>query len=733
MTNPATPTPTAASGPGFFPISRVLRLFGWLALAGMLGVVLLVVVIANTDWNGKRAWIGERGSSMLNRPFSINGDLAVEWIRVRDGSGKQSWFPWPHVFAHDVVLGNVEWSSEPQMIKVDEVALAISPWPLLARTVSVPAMRLTGTDVRVERRADGRNNWTFDLAGGGTWNVEFGDLVLEQGKITIVDAIERAELVIEVTPLKAPIGFDDVMRSAESELRAESAQTIGENAARKFRDAAARPDSARSGVRRSSRAYEFAWTANGTFRNAPIEGRGRSGGIFDMHDAEDPFPLQARFRSGTTRIAFVGTLTKPTDLAAIDLRMWVSGKSMSDLYALGRVALPDTPPFATEGRLKGEIKRGSSVYRYESFTGRVGGSDLGGSLVWTERSPRPILTGSVKSQLLQIADLGPLIGAGEGASVAKGETPDDARVIPNARFRTDRWNAMDADVAFSGGRIVHAAKEWPIEAVETRIALDNGFLRLEPLRFGVAGGRVVSAIRLDGSKKPLRGEIDIDARKLELEQLLPVPEGQATFGQINAKVDLVGTGDSVAAVLGSSDGKVGLLIDEGSISKTLLETAGLNLGNVIIARLFGDREVKINCAASHFVATDGDLVAEAFLIDTDDALIDVSGHVDLGNERMDMTVRPQSKGLRVLSLRSPLYVKGTFRDPDIGVKKGPLIARGAGAILLAAFAAPAAALIPLISPSKRGEPGRCEALLADMRRGDSPAPAASSGPAAKGK
>ena len=31
--------------------------------------------------------------------------------------------------------------------------------------------------------------------------------------------------------------------------------------------------------------------------------------------------------------------------------------------------------------------------------------------------------------------------------------------------------------------------------------------------------------------------------------------------------------------------------------------------------------------------------------------------------------------MRVLTLRSPLYVKGTFKHPDAGVKAGPLIAR----------------------------------------------------------
>ena len=49
---------------------------------------------------------------------------------------------------------------------------------------------------------------------------------------------------------------------------------------------------------------------------------------------------------------------------------------------IGDLILPDTPPFATEGHLKANLKKGASVYTYENFTGRVGGSDLGGSLVF---------------------------------------------------------------------------------------------------------------------------------------------------------------------------------------------------------------------------------------------------------------------------------------------------------------------------------------------------------------
>ena len=43
-----------------------------------------------------------------------------------------------------------------------------------------------------------------------------------------------------------------------------------------------------------------------------------------------------------------------------------------------------------------------------------------------------------------------------------------------------------------------------------------------------------------------------------------------------------------------------------------------------------------------------------------------------------MDITPDSKGFRIFSLRSPLYVRGTFGSPDVGVHVAPLAARGAG-------------------------------------------------------
>ena len=116
-------------------------------------------------------------------------------------------------------------------------------------------------------------------------------------------------------------------------------------------------------------------------------------------------------RFGDTRIAFVGTLTDPTSPDALDLRLWLSGQSLAQLYDLFGVTLPESPPYATEGRLVGQLHAGKENVRYENFTARVGESDLDGDLIYENKQPRPLLSGTVNSKLLQFRDLAPLIGA----------------------------------------------------------------------------------------------------------------------------------------------------------------------------------------------------------------------------------------------------------------------------------------------------------------------------------
>ncbi len=675
------------------------------ACSWVVGILLLLIVgiaifIATFDWNRVKPIINEKVSAELNRPFEIRGDLSVVWARNRQETGWKRWVPWPHVRAENLWLGNPNGIPGDTMVQLPRVEATLSPPALLGKTVWLPWVKLVKPDVRLVRVSEKRDNWTFTLGDGkddkqdktpSDWLFRLDNILFDQGRITVDDSVSKAVMEIFVDPLGKPLPFSQVTGS-------------GEKGAAKVGD------------------YVFGLKVKGRYKGQDISGTGKIGGMLALKDADTPFPVQADVRSGSTRVALSGTITRPMELGGADLRLRFAGDSLGDLYELTGVLLPDTPPFETDGRLVAELNgKNGSVFRYRNFNGRIGDSDIHGSLVYTQSKPRPKLEGDLVSRQLRLADLGPLIGVDSGKKSSSRETKKTnanqplGKVLPYDRFETDKWDVMDADVRFKGQRIEHGSS-LPLSNLDTHLILRNGDLRLTPLRFGMAGGTIDSQIRLEGDKKPMQGRAEITARRLQLKQLMPdVQSMQKTLGELNGDADIRGTGNSIAALLGSGNGNLKLLMNDGLISRNLMEILGLNVGNFIVGQIFGDEEVRVNCAAANLDLTNGVARPRIFAFDTENAIINVTGTTSFASEQMDLTIDPESKGIRIITLRSPLYVRGTFKNPSYGVKPGPLIARGAVAAALATLVTPAAALLALISPSE-GDANQCRTILSQMKR-----------------
>jgi uncharacterized protein involved in outer membrane biogenesis len=679
-----------------FAMPRLRSFLIWgaaLLLVLLIGLVLFFVFF---DWNLLKPTLNAKLSEALQRPFAIEGNLDVTWRREPEES---AWLPLPHVSAEKLVVGNPPWAADKRFVSLEKVEFLFSPLPLLGRRVRIPRIQLTGPAASLQRLADGRSNWTFDLGqqepdeAPSPWRLDIGTIGFDKGMVKLDDRIlnSRGELVVE--PLGKPIPFE---------------QIVGKQPSSQPADASSQPQD-----------YAFAWTVKGTYRGVPIDGGGKVGGLLALQDAALPFPVQADIAAGAARIALSGTLTDPQHLGALDLRLRLSGDSLGNLYPLTGVILPDTPPYGTDGRLTARLHDPAGVaFHYRDFNGRIGGSDIHGNLGFVASQPRAKLSGELVSNQLLFADLAPLIGAdsnaGKQARGAAVKQPAD-KVLPVEAFETDRWRGMDADVRFTGKRIVHSDR-LPINDLSTHVRLDDGVLALQPLRFGVAGGTLDASVRLDGSRAPLQGKAELRARDFKLKQLfLTFAPMRTSLGELNGDATLSGSGNSVATLLGSADGEVKLLLNDGAVSRGLMEIAGLNVGNYLVGKLFGDNEVRINCAAADMGIKQGVMATRLFVVDTENAVIKVDGTTDFRRERLDMTITPASKGVRLLSLRSPLYVRGTFKAPSAGVKAGPLALRGAGLLALGVAVAPAAGLLALVAPSGGEQANQCEPLLQEMQ------------------
>lgn len=671
----------------------------WLFAVVLLLIAALLLFLVLFDWNQARPLINERVSAALNRPFAIEGDLRVVWQRELGQQGWLAWVPWPHLSAQQLRVGNPEWAEGDTFVTLDSVRLRLNPLPLLWQTVSIPSIELGAPVANLQRLADGRANWSFDLGEQATdsepspWKLDIGTIGFDQSQVSVDDQSSNTRMSVQVEPLGQPIAFSEI---------------VGEGAAKRLAEEHA-----------AAQDYAFAWQAKGSFRGQAVSGRGKVGGLLALHDAALPFPLQADVSIGMTRIVLAGSLTDPQSLGALDLRLQLSGKSLGYLYPLTGVALPDTPPYSTDGRLQADLRDSAGpIFRYQGFNGRIGDSDIHGDLTFVAREPRPKLSGRLTSNQLLFSDLAPLIGADSTADQReRGETSKqpENKVLPVSEFRTERWRAMDADVRFTGKRIVHS-EQLPIDNLDTHVVLNDGVLSLEPLRFGMAGGTLAAQIRLNGAITPLQGQVRLSARDLKLKQLFPsFAPMQTSFGALNGDASLSGSGNSVAALLAGANGDLKMLINDGAVSRGLMEIAGLNVGNYLVGRLFGDDEVKINCAVADLGIKQGLMATRLFVVDTENAVIKVDGNANFADERLDFTVTPASKGFRVFSLRSPLYVRGTFKQPDAGVQVTSLALRGVGLVALGVTVAPAAGLLALVAPSGGNQPSQCEPLLRQMQ------------------
>ncbi|YCI29166.1 AsmA family protein [Erwinia sp. PK3-005] len=684
-------------------MSRAGKITSWVIGIFCLLVVVLVVVIATFNWNRLKPTINQKVSTELNRPFAIRGDLGVNWSRNRDEQGWRRWVPWPQIHAEDIMLGNPPDIPEVTMVHLQRADATISPLALLHKEIFIPWIKLQQPDARLIQTANKKNNWTFDLANSdqpetepsppSAWSFRLDNIQFDRAHIAYRDAVNKANVKMEVDPLGKPVPYGQVVGGDDKQKGAAD--------------------------------FIFGWRASGTWNDQQLDGRGKLGGMLSLRSKNTPFPIQAEVRNGTTRVGITGSLQDPLNLGGLDLRVRFSGDTLANLYDLTGVLLPDTPPYETDGHLKVKFReKGDAVYHYENFNGHIGDSDIHGTLTYTQGKPRPKLSGEVVSRQLRMADLGPLIGVDSAkesdkstrAEAQRSESsnqPTD-RVLPHDRFDTKNWDVMDADVKFSGKRIEHS-NSLPLSDLYTHLELKDGDLLLDPLRFGIAGGNINSTIRLEGSKSPMRGRADLHARRLHLRQLFPDVEAmRSSMGELNGDAKLSGTGNSVADLLATSNGDLKLLMNDGVISRSLMEIVGLNVGNYVVGKLFGDDEVRINCAAANLDVRNGVASSRLFVFDTTNAVVNLSGNVNFANERMDLSINPESKGVRIVTLRSPLYVRGTFKNPDAGVKTGPLLARGAAAVALGTVLTPAAALLALISPSDN-EDNQCVNVLQQMK------------------
>ena len=611
--------------------ARRFRLRNWL-IGGVAAFVTLIatllVAVAMYDWNNARGFIAGKVKEHTGRDLFI-GDLQVHPFSLH-----------PRIQIAEVELSNAEWGEQRPMIVAETVDFRVSLLPLLAGRVVFPDVTLGDAEILLQQDAEGRRNWVLDPKEDKTGEpAQIRRLTVDRGRLAVKDAMSKTDVVLDV-------------------------QTT------------------------SDTAYGVDFTAKGRVKGYAFESKGAGGGLLSIKDDSTPYPLKLAATIGEARATFEGTITGLVSLSAVEGKLTFAGRNLSDLAEALKLSFPDTAPY----KVAGTLKRDGNVWSFGNFTGTVGKSDLGGVLAVDLGTKRPTLKGKLQSKVLDIADLGGLIGEKPGEPDPK----PTGKMLPSEPVNLEKLRRVDADVTLTATKFRNADK-LPLDNLNMRILLVDGVMKADPADFGVAGGKVTSRVAVDSRKdKELLVDINSSFQALHINKLVPKTDIlDQSFGAVDGKVQLKGRGNSAAAVLGTSNGRIDLVSRGGEMSNLMAEFAGLDGAEIIKFFVGGDKNIQLRCGIAAFNVKDGVMASEAFVIDTDDTYIGGEGTISLRDESMDMKLTPLPKDVSILSLRGPLRVRGTFADPEFGVEKRSL-ARRVGAAVLLGLVNPLLALIPTI-------------------------------------
>jgi AsmA family protein len=207
-----------------------------------------------------------------------------------------------------------------------------------------------------------------------------------------------------------------------------------------------------------------------------------------------------------------------------------------------------------------------------------------------------------------------------------------------------------------------------IESVSVDATIGRDVLTVAPLLAKLAGGRVNAHITLDGSKEVAAANVDLRITDLQLGQLVHKDTGPPPVeGLVQARVLISGKGRSVHQVAASANGTVTAQMPLGALRKTFAELTDMDLRGLGLLLTGNKQDVPIRCAIAHFTADGGTLTAHDLVVDTDPVLISAEGQIHLDSETLDLSIRGNPKGPRLLRLRAPVLVQGTLAHPALHV------------------------------------------------------------------
>ncbi|MFD1033048.1 AsmA family protein [Sphingomonas hankookensis] len=377
------------------------------------------------------------------------------------------------------------------------------------------------------------------------------------------------------------------------------------------------------------------------------------------------WPFTARVAGPTITVDAKGIMTSPLDTKQMTVDLTARANDLKTLDALIEAGLFGTQPV----NLTARVRHDDPTWVVEKLSGTIGRSRLAAAnATVTEDDGRTGIDGRLHFASLSFADLETDEGRARAAAIERRIGP---RVVPGTRINLAKMADLDGKLAIRVDRLLDMPG---LRSLDTVLAIDHSRLTVAPITVRLAQGRITGQVVVDQRDRTTpKATFDLT---LTDSRISTFAGGAPVDAPLRARVKLTGSGDTIRAAVGRSNGTIGFAATGGTLPAKMASFLGADVARGILTD--DDAQARLRCLGLRLNVINGLGRIDPLLIDTSRAQTRGQGVVRLSDETLSIALTGTPKQRTLFHLDRPVRITGRVQAPDIQVPPG---IRSAGGIL----------------------------------------------------
>lgn len=356
-----------------------------------------------------------------------------------------------------------------------------------------------------------------------------------------------------------------------------------------------------------------------------------------------------------------GRVTRLSDSPVFDLTLTASAADPQMIGSMVGTSLPQIKALDVDGRLNGNARKvvfhGETRIGKTVFTSNVN-SDFAGK--------RPRIDATFAAKIIDLEDLGffPDAPAGAAPQTPAPESSKMDRLFDETPLSFKALKAVDLFLDFDADTLV--GRDITIEKVELDVLLENGRLRIHPVRMLYAAGFTSAEFVVDASGPIPQFMLKVSGEGIAVDDLLAyLHEPIIASGSLSLVVDLQSAGTSPREIASNLKGEIDLALEKGRIRR-IVDFLSVDAFDTLLSVARRRTHIDLHCLLTQIHCENGVGEIETFYMDTPRIRVGGAGNINLEEETVDVVLVPERK--RSLFRRgSPVRITGNLTGPSVRI------------------------------------------------------------------